>query len=106
MDDSTDSHWDSARLAERDSDREPSRLRTPRTVTLDARAAVKQAVQPDCSPALHEANWASLRRDGVMAYDVETVLDHRTCLTCRGSFSREVNVTTDEALVAIRKAGL
>ncbi len=102
----SDSHWDDATRAERDDSREPSRHRPSRTVTLDARGTVKQAVQPDCSPAMHNANWSSLRRDGVMAYDVETVLDHRTCLVCRGSFSRDVNVTTDEALVAIRKAGL
>ncbi len=63
-------------------------------------------ITTDCPPEKHDASWDSMRRDGLMAYAVDMVLDHRTCLACRMSFSREVNATTEEALAVLRSEGL
>lgn len=96
--------WDSDLRYERDNGREPTRsaARTPRT--LDARGSVKQAIQPDC--LAYEHDFETLRRDGLMAYAIDYVLDHRTCTKCRGSFSRLVDPTTEEALAILRAEGL
>ncbi len=92
---SDDSHWDGATCYERDLDREGPRTRAP--ITLSPYGTLREVMsQP----------WASMRSDGLMAYAVDFVLDHRTCLKCRGSFSREVNATTEEALAVLRSEGL
>ncbi len=62
--------------------------------------------------SLEDHDWDQLRRDGYMAAYVanangeQLVLDCRTCVECRKSFSRTVPATTDAALAVLRAEGL
>ena len=101
-----DSHWDRDDNFLRSVEREPSYSTRHRPSHLDARGSVKQATRPDCATTQHDAQWDSMRRDGLVAYASDTVLEQRTCLVCRGSYSRDVDCASEEALDLLRREGL
>ena len=90
-------------------EKEPSYSFRHRPVQLDARGTVKQQFAPPlpfCSDAEHDAGWDTMRRDGVAALALDYVLDHRTCMKCKGSFSRKVETSGEEAIRHLRESGL
>lgn len=68
--------------------------------------AVEAYCRKTCTPEQHDANWERFRRDGLMAYAPDMVLDHRTCTRCMCSFSRPVDPSTEEALAVLRREEL